>query len=171
MIDEIKITTLNFETKSVYGKNIKWNKAPIYPGGCQPFDLMDYFNITCLEDPIMKIRFKLLKVRNFEVAIYIQERNKALTKRTLKSSLLSYSGPNIEIEDLGEPKLIKLIISISQSIFSEQDTLKKCRNYPIEDYKSYKECDEQFVYQDMRNIYKLIPFWATDNMNEVSSQV
>ena len=49
--------------------------------------------------------------------------------------------------------------------------MKKCRNYPNEDFKSYRECDEDFVYKEMKNKYQLMPFWAANDFNEVSSKV
>ena len=170
IISKIKISSVGFKTKSISGRNLKWSKVPLYSGGCQSLDLKHYFNLTGSDAPL-EISFYLYKVENHGISIYIQERNKALKRRTLKSNLLSYSGPVIENSDLIEPILYKEIVSISQNLFSERDTLKKCRNYPNEDYESYRECDEQFVYQDLRTEYKVMPFWAADKMNEVSSQV
>ena len=119
---------------------------------------------------VRKLKFVFNKTNNSRVTVYMQERNKALTRRMLKSNLLSYSGPT-ESLDLGESILYKEIVSISQNIFSEKDKMKKCRNYPNEDYESYRQCDEQFVYKDMKTKYQLMPFWATHEMDEVSSQV
>ena len=170
IISKIKISSVGFKTKSISGRNLKWSKVPLYSGGCQSLDLKHYFNLTGSDAPL-DISFYLYKVENHGISIYIQERNKALKRRTLKSNLLSYSGPVIENRDLIEPILYKEIVSISQNLFSERDTLKKCRNYPNEDYESYRECDEHFVYQEMRSKYNLMPFWAANKLNEVSYQV
>ena len=168
IIQKIKVTTLNDEIHSISGGNLKWNNSvPLYPGGCHSFDLLDYFNLI---NAPLKIKFVFSKTNDSAVTVYLQERNKGLTRRLLKSNLLSYSGP-AESLDLEKSIQFGEIVSLSQSIFSEKDTSKKCRNYPNEEYESYRECDEQFVYQDMRTKYKVMPFWAAGEMNEVSSQV
>ena len=116
----------------------------------------------------MEISFYLYKVENHGISIYIQERNKALKRRTLKSNLLSYSGPVIENSDLIEPILYKEIVSISQNLFSERDTLKKCRNYPNEDYESYRECDEASTHKHVEETFTFLPFSVIDNLEKVS---
>ena len=36
-------------------------------------------------------------------------------------------------------------VKFNQNTFSENDKSKKCRNYPTEDFNSYKDCDDNFV--------------------------
>ena len=61
------------------------------------------------------------------------------------------------------------LFSISENIFSEQDEEKKCKNYPNADFLSYKKCDEDFIHKEMKNIFDLIPFWATGILSEVNT--
>ena len=61
------------------------------------------------------------------------------------------------------------LFSISENIFSEQDEEKKCKNYPNADFLSYKKCDEDFIHKEMKNIFDVIPFWATGILSEVTT--
>ena len=84
--------------------------------------------------------------------------------------MMDYSGPIITIEDLASPKANIIILSVSQFIDSEYDRDKNCVNYPHGAFKSYAECDAKFVYNQFSSKYKpLMPFWATNDMREVTS--
>ena len=78
-----------------------------------------------------------------------------------------YKGPKIERENLMKPRVDRYVLSFSQTILSDKNDAIKCVNYPTGKYKSYKECDEAFVYDQMKTTYKLMPLWATSNMDEV----
>ena len=43
-----------------------------------------------------------------------------------------------------------------------------CKNYPTDKFSSYQECDESFVYSLMKNYFKIMPFWAARNLDEVT---
>ena len=59
--------------------------------------------------------------------------------------------------------------SISQFNDTENDPKKKCKNYPNEEFKSYRECDEHFVYNYLKDKLNVTPFWATYDMKEVTA--
>ena len=46
---------------------------------------------------------------------------------------------------------------------------KACTIYPNENYSDYKTCDEQYVYQLIKNGSNNMPFWATDNISEITT--
>ena len=48
------------------------------------------------------------------------------------------------------------------------DPDKNCKNYPYNNFSSYRECDEDFVYKEHLNRFKIFPFWVTENMQEVT---
>ena len=77
-----------------------------------------------------------------------------------------YTGPRIENENLMNPRIGRYVFSLSQTIHSPETI--KCVHYPTIDYKNYKECDEAFVYNQMKYYFKLMPFWATSNFTEVT---
>ena len=60
------------------------------------------------------------------------------------------------------------MLSISQTISSELDQDKPCKNYPFGSFLSYKDCDDKFV-QEQVSKHGLTPFWATNNFDNVSA--
>ena len=48
------------------------------------------------------------------------------------------------------------------------DPDKNCKNYPYNNFSSYRECDEDYVYNEYLNRYKILPFWVTNNIREVT---
>ena len=96
-----------------------------------------------------------------------EERNKVLS-RPLITSRLAYTGPSIQSENLSRKIIHQSIHSISQEIDSELDEDKNCRNYPFENFSSYKDCDDEFVQQEIKK-FDLIPFWATDHFGAATN--
>ena len=79
-----------------------------------------------------------------------------------------YSGPSMEFENLATGTIRKSyvqIISISKD--SDQDNNIKCKNYPFGHHHSYKDCDDQFIHQEVLKS-GLMPFWATKNYTTVT---
>ena len=62
---------------------------------------------------------------------------------------------------------LKFVSTISQMIDSKFDLKKKCENYPNDKFGMYKDCDDDFVLQEVLKI-GLIPFWATKNFSSVT---
>ena len=147
-------------------KSIKWGLVPDFIL-CRTIDLSLYFDLGTLVPE--QIILSLNKIENYGVSIYIIDKNKYM-KRPLKVAMLDYFGPDITVEDLNYPKVQLIILSISQFIDSEFDMDKNCVNYPHGHFNSYAECDAKFVYNQFTSKYKpLLPFWATDDINEVTS--
>ena len=44
---------------------------------------------------------------------------------------------------------------------------KNCKNYPFQDFKSYRECDDLYVQNQLKR-FDLIPFWAAENYSSVT---
>ena len=109
------------------------------------------------------------------MGVYIEERNKVLKRRLSSSNILSYSGPALETKNLSLGRDIKAVVSLSQIIDLEEDEEKRCRNYPRSDWKNknltfidYNACDIEHAYQHLKEHFHLTPFWATNNMSEVT---
>ena len=62
-------------------------------------------------------------------------------------------------------------VMLSKNTFVESDPTKGCRNYPIEKFLSYNDCDKHFVQKDLdKRVGKgFLPFWATDDSTQVST--
>ena len=161
----IKIKSNNNLRFNIHSKNMNFSlEAPVFPA-CKSLDIAPILkneNITPME-----IAFEFYKIENIGLFLYIEDRNKDL-KRPLKSAKLSYSGPSISNKNLNSPTRQSLILSVSQSIDSPYDKGKNCRIYPQNGFASYGECDKDFVSKEYHKKYKLIPFWLTENMEEVT---
>ena len=143
-----------------------WNKVPELLGSCKviDYDMFDFKNHTPVQ-----LTFFIAEMDNTGISLYVEERNKALTKRLLIHNSFSYSGTRITIPNLLERKLIRIGLKMSQIIDSAEDPNKDCKNYPDEKYSSYRSCDESMVYNDFKHSYGFMPFYAANQIEEVSN--
>ena len=74
---------------------------------------------------------------------------------------------SLSIEDLSQPTYHSSILSISQTIDTEKDEDKNCKNYPYLNFSSYGDCDNFYVQQKIQN-YDIVPFWATTDFDNVT---
>lgn len=99
---------------------------------------------------------------------YVEDKNYALSRRSLKSNRLAYKGPRISI-NANKQTRIELIYTIRQFIDSEEDKQKKCRNYPNKDFSSYEMCDEHFVKEILKYEFNnTVPFWMSNDFGNVT---
>ena len=155
--------------KEIRGTDMKWQVRPIYPF-CQPIDLLEYFGTQFKPQQIVFYFNAHQTLNGTGILLYVIERNTALRRRLLKSNMLSYNGPDLKLTDLfQDAKLFKVGFHLSQSLFIENDDEKiSCVNYPFEKYPNYRECDEDFMSNEMDHLYGIKPFWAAENMSEVT---
>ena len=166
IIYQIEIYSNDSSHQVVESKRIKWGIVPDFIL-CRTIDLSWYFDLGTLVPEQIILTFN--RMTNYGVSIYVIDKNKYM-KRPLKVAMLDYTGPVISVEDLNSPQNQLIILSISQFIDSEFDRDKNCVNYPHGSFKSYAECDAKFVYDQFSLKYKpLMPFWVTDDINEVTS--
>ena len=102
-----------------------------------------------------------------DVTVLIEDRMKALRRRLSKSNSLDYFGPPIKTRRLS-PRIDRFILSFAQTIDLEVDPGSMCTKYPTKTFTSFHECDEGFVYHEMRQKYNVMPFWAAKSLNEVT---
>ena len=117
----------------------------------------------------LSLMFYFKKIKNVAVDMHLEDKNFVVKNRKLKSSLFSYSGPKITFEDLNEAKHIQMAFDIVQKLDSKFDKTNNCTNYPNEMFKSYEACDKKFVHEKMKQEFGIMPFWATDDLNEVTN--
>ena len=116
----------------------------------------------------MFLYFKKRKKTRSRIMLLIQDKEKALIKRSLKAESDTYDGAQIEI-DLHPPLNKKYFLSIKQTIHLEMETGINCKNYPFGGFASYRDCDEDFVYNEMKMKYGVMPFWAAKSLDEVTN--
>ena len=172
VLNEIKVSSMQGNKtifKKISGKKIQWQIRPIYPF-CQPIDLLEYFGTQLKPRQIIFYFNDGKTMEGTSMMLYVIERNTALRRRLLKSNMLSYNGPDIKMTDLyHDSKLFKVGFRLSQSLFIENDDEEiSCVNYPTKKYQNYKECDEDFMTKEIDNLYGIKPFWAAENMSDVT---
>ena len=172
-VQRISVFTVDEESDEkneqiIEGKTVTWSEYPMYPN-CQALDLKKYIqqeNKTTIR--IEQIKFKILTENKYAFFLYPLDRKRALTKRISVTNMLSYSGPVIGNQFKGFTKNIRVALRVSQSKYTEKDESNPCAEYPNEKFKSFRDCDEKFIYHNMKTKHNLVPFWATENISEVS---
>ena len=109
------------------------------------------------------------KIEGIFVSIHVEDRYMTLVKRSLKSQTIDYEGAQMQIENLSLPEYKRFYLSLSQTTNLEMDSGVNCKNYPTKEFSSYQECDESFVYNEMKNKHKIMPFWAAKTLDEVTT--
>ena len=166
IVRSIEIYTSEDKKLPVNGTDIKWSLIPLYPA-CQRIDLNDYFDFSRHSPTFMSIYFN--KISNLSVMIKVEDRRKSLVKRPLLSSTIDYEGSLLLIENLTSGAYTNVFFTFFENINLELGKGKGCRNYPTEKFLNYMECDMDFVYNEMKDKYKIMPFWAAKTLNEITN--
>ena len=88
--------------------------------------------------------------------------------RTILSSTFRSSGA-VQIGNISNT-WNQLVVNVRKNVYMEEDTSKKCRNYPTKEHATYRECDAVFVRREVERVSPgLVPVWATDNMGLVTT--
>ena len=65
---------------------------------------------------------------------------------------------------------MRVALRATQNKYAEEDKTNPCSKYPNKEFRSYRDCDEKFVNRVMKTKWHLMPFWATDNMSDVTEE-
>ena len=146
----------------INGSDIELSSTPMFPS-CQSFEISKYWPF---ESPNNFFAIKFNLMNDMEIWLEIEDRRKALAKRKMRSSSLAYEGSQISLKKLKPAKFKKYHLTISQQRALE--SYSECKDYPTGGFKNYRECDEDFVYKEMKINYKFMPFWAAKTLDEVT---
>ena len=146
---------------------MNWSFIPIFPA-CQTIDLNDYFDFNNKNIPIY-IKFDFKKISNLGVQLKVIDKKKHLTRRPLESNMFDYDGIPLKIEELTSGMFYRFSLAFFETINLKSDAGKNCEDYPTETFSNYRDCDMDFVYNEMRNQYKFMPFWAAKTLDEVTN--
>ena len=166
IVKKITITTKDNKLIIVHGKDFPWSLIPQYPA-CQSVDLNDHFNFKM--EVLYHVTFVMYKSPNLSIQLKIEDERKSLTRRTLESQNFDYDGIPLEIENLTSPIFYDFTLALFETIHLESDSGQNCKNYPSEKFSNYRQCDMDFVYNEMKNKYKIMPFWAAKTLDEVTN--
>ena len=153
------------EYKYYHGKNMSWSLIPQFPA-CQTLDLSRFFNLSRMAPSNVFFYFK--KNLNLGIALEVGDKRKTLARRRLIQNSFEYEGAKIELEDLYSSKTRTYALTMSQTIDLETDKGKNCKNYPNKNFSSYRECDENYVYNEVVKNYNMMPFWAAKKIDEIT---
>ena len=109
------------------------------------------------------------KIPNLSFQVKIEDKRKSLNQRTLQSQNFDYDGIPLIIENLTYSMYHEFTLSLFETIHLEIDSGQNCKNYPSDNFSNYRECDMDFVYNEMKNKYKIMPFWAAKTLDEVTN--
>ena len=147
-------------------KDVPWPLIPQYPA-CQSVDLNDHFDFK--KEVLSHVTFVMHKIPNLSFQVKIEDERKSLTRRTLKSETFDYDGIPLVIENLTSKMYYDINLALFETIHLESDSGQNCKNYPSEKFSHYRKCDMDFVYNEMKNKYKIMPFWAAKTLDEVTN--
>ena len=164
IIDKLEVySAVSNREPVIRGSDLDLSFVPQYPN-CITIDLHEHFS---KRDVPKQVFIRLKKFKNMGIDIYLLDKNFA-SKRSRKSQLLAYTGPILTNPDLEHfSKRERYIFKITQTKDDEEDESNRCRDYPNEKFKTFSECDGQFVHEQMI-VEGIMPFWATDNLEEVT---
>ena len=147
-------------------ENMSWSVIPQFPA-CQTVDLNRYLNLSKIAPSTIFFLFK--KIQNLGISVEIGDKRKSLKRRKLIQNSFEYEGAKFELESLYYTKMRTYALTISQRIDLETDKGKNCKDYPNENFSSYNECDENFVYNEVVEKFNMMPFWAAKNLKEITN--
>ena len=134
---------------------------PNYPHNCYTLDISNQTRGKLIQT--LYFYFKSPKRETVQVLV---EGKGIETSRDVYDNMLLASG---DVIDTQPGSLTKYVLKINQQMFVEEDTSKKCRNYPNEDFDSYAACDDHYM-RSLCDVAGLLPIWLTDDINEVTVQ-
>ena len=167
ILSRVQVRTKSKDKILKEGWQMNWSQVPSSSGSstCQVLDIHDILNNS---SPLI-ISFYFdhsIEQRNLSVSLNIEDQKKALVKRNLRSHSQDYIGPQIQMKTKLNKKFF---MTFSQTLNIESDPGLNCKIYPNSQFKSYRECDEAFIYNEMKNVYKIMPFWAARSLSEVTN--
>ena len=108
------------------------------------------------------------------VSLEFQVWGKTLASRRVIQELQLYaSGEAMKLsrDDVKRNLYSTYIVKIKKNVFVEEDGTKNCRNYPNQDFVSFKECDFQYMKNKVKEVapkLDLLPPWLADDLDHVT---
>ena len=164
-----KNSLLSYNGTFHHKENVNLDRSLQYPF-CRILDPLAKLNFND-NNKINEINEILLQIKSIKAGLSIVLLDKQrVARRPLKTARFSYSGPIVSSVNLEEPKYIRFLIKISQTINFEGNKNYPCKMYEENKNKSFGECDDQFVENKMKQKYNITPFWATDDLDDVTER-
>ena len=162
----LQVQTLNRKKVWILGKTVDWTVIPSEYPSCQDMDIKKYINL--LNNTPEILIFSFMKIKNVGVSLKIVDQQKGLN-RVLRSQSADFDSETMGMEDLAETMIKRYFITFSITRNLETHSGISCKKYPSGSFSSYKDCDEKYVYDVMKNKYGIMPFWAASRLSEVTN--
>ena len=161
----MRVITADGVTHIINGHDLKWPMMADYRG-CKHIYLHQYLNMT--KTSPLSILFSFTKQDNRLITVKPCDSKKAL-QRTLLSNHFDYKGPPIQIINLTSSVSKIFGLKVSKFIDSKFDPNAKCVDYPTREFKTYQDCDKDFVENEIKRKYDIMPFWASRSHKDVTT--
>ena len=106
-----------------------------------------YICIFCNVVTLQSISIQLKNLTEYGVKIFIKD-GSLHSSRPLVATIFQESGESIEVRG-GQEETVTFRkiygITVTRTILHEEDLNTNCTNYPTEKFKTYKECDDDFL--------------------------
>ena len=150
---------------------------PYYPGIQAQIDISKYIENNTLRE----IVFWFKNIVYYSMIIELDDASWD-TVRPLYKRRMRQKGAKIGLEK-GEYNVAKTYFTtIRQIVHEEDDKSINCKNYPNEEFESYKDCDMAFTRQAYQSLYhqnncsrghnistkRIVPIFATNKFDEVT---
>ena len=160
----INVTTLSGEKIPMYIDDLSKTELINYPDNCQTLDLTK--NSKTKDEGVKEIELKFHPPPT-NVTIYVILLGKTSScSRNLAELAFSQQGDRVE---LGRNWEKNFYVKIIGNKFPEEDPKNECREYPNNDYFSYKDCDDAFLKREVDLLSPgLRPIWITKDLDTVT---
>ena len=136
-----------------------------YPHNCYSLDLS---NVT-QEYEVKELFLYFQNLENKTVEVLLRDTNMDCSREVKDHSFYSI-GDTIRLTE--SQVAMAYMVEMSKNVFVKEDPSKRCTDYPTDKFKSYKECDDQFMRKLLADVSPdLLPIWLTDNVENASSLV
>ena len=160
----INVTTLSGEKIPMHIDDLSKTELINYPDNCQTLDLTK--NNQIKDERVKEIELKFHPPPK-NVTIYVILLGKTSScSRNLAELAFSQQGDRVE---LGRNWEKNFYVKIIGNKFPEEDPRNECREYPNNDYFSYKDCDDAFLKREVDLLSPdLRPIWITKDLDTVT---
>ena len=112
-----------------------------YPNNCYTLDLSNNTEVMEMGMRTLIVKFNSTK-RNLTMVQLKVQGGSLSCGRDIFDHMFYTTGDPIEAR---HREFYKYALKISENVFVEEDSSKKCRVYPNEEFESYRACDDQFM--------------------------
>ena len=168
----VQVTTLSGRKVTLDIDDIVQEEPINYPDNCQTLDVTKEYEMKMEGVKDIQINFKvnlnLNILPNISISVDLLGKSSACI-RNLAEFAFSQSGERIVFGHFLDKRYA---IKIFGDQFVEEDPGNDCRNYPNEDFLSYKDCDQDYMKKEVDRISPgLNPVWLSDHLSQATPRI